>query len=121
MHKFIKQKKYLQLISQIEHEAARRRKLDRKMYYPEILIEPEAWYTHSIEDSFGKVYTMRLLNRPGERNDSYFVEFNGDRVYFNRFGNMVLNQTRVPLILGFYNSMMFFAKQFPKISGRHDE
>lgn len=118
MNKFIKQKKYLQMISQRQHDAASRRKLDIEMFYPEPFIEPEVWYTHRIKDHHGKEYTMRLLNREGKRNDSYHVEFNGDRVYFNKFGSLVLNQTRWPLVLGFYNAMMFFAKQFPKIRGR---
>lgn len=120
MNNFIKQKKYLQMISQVEHEKARKRKLEREMFYPELFVEPDAWYTHSIKDHRGKEYTMRLLNREGERNDSYNIEFNGDRVYFNKFGNLVLNQTRKPLYLGFYNAMMFFAKQFPRVSGRHN-
>ena len=119
MNKFIKQKKYLQVISNREHEAKARQRLEREIHYPEPFDGPDVWYTHTIKDHLGKEYTMRLLNREGKRNDSYHVEFNGDRVYFNKFGNLVLNQTRWPLILGFYNSMMFFAKQFTKI-GRHD-
>jgi hypothetical protein len=67
--------------------------------------------------------TLRLLNREGKRNDSYNIEVNGDRVYFNKKGNLVLNQTRWPLILGFYESMLFWAKQFHRISSirRTDE
>lgn len=121
MNKFIKQKKYLQAISKRQLEVKERQRLERKVYYPEEFIEPDVWYIHTIKDHHGKEHTMRLLNREGKRNDSYHVEFNGNKVYFNKLGNLVLNQTRWPLILGFYNSMMFFAKQFPKISGRRDE
>lgn len=118
MNKFIKQKNHLQIISKRELEAKEQQRLEREMFYPEPFIEPDVWYTHTIKDHYGKEYTMRLLNREGKRNDSYHVEFNGSKVYFNKFGSLVLNQTRWPLILGFYNSMMFFAKQFPKIRGR---
>jgi len=121
MNNFIKQKKHLQRISQVKLNAARRRKLDIEMHYPELLVEPDVWYTHPVIDHHGNKVTMRLLNRPGKRCDSYFIEFQGSQVYFNRFGNMVLNQTRWPLILGFYDSLMFFAKQFTKISGKRVE
>jgi hypothetical protein len=121
MNTFIKQKKYLQAISKRQHEAARRRKLDIEIFYPEPFDEPNVWYTHIIKDHHNKEHIMRLLNRKGKRNDSYYVEWDGDRVYFNKFGNLVLNQTRWPLILGFHNALLFLSKQFPKISGRHDE
>jgi hypothetical protein len=121
MDKYNKKFNYLQRLSKRQLEAADRARMSREIYYPELFIEPDIWYTNTLSDSFGKQHIMRLLNREGKRNDSYIVEYMGHVVYVNRFGNLVLNETRQPLILGLAEAMRFMAKQFPRISGRHDE
>ena len=50
MNKFVKQKKYLQMISKRQLEAKERQRLEREVYYSEEFIEPDVWYTHIIED-----------------------------------------------------------------------
>jgi hypothetical protein len=121
MTQYTKKFNYLQRLSKRQLEAADRARLEREIYYPELFVEPDVWYENTLKDRFGKEHTMRLLNREGERNDSYIVEYMGHIVYVNRFGRLVLNETRKPLVLGLSESMRFMAKQFPRISRRHDE
>ena len=91
--------------------------MDCEIFYPDIIDEPDVWYENTLKDRFGKEHTMRLLNRKGGRNDSYIVEYMGNIVYVNKFGNLVLNITRQPLVLGLAEAMRFMAKQFPRIGG----
>jgi hypothetical protein len=89
--------------------------MEREVYYPESFKAPEIWYTHTTEDWKGNKKVLTLLDRQGERNDSYHIAVNGHRVYYNKFGKLVLNETRWPLILGFSDAMRFWAKQYPRI------
>ena len=114
MNKFAKKKKWLQQLSKIQLEAAIRQKLEREIFYPEYFKEPEIWFSVTVENHNGEKHTMKLLNRQGKRNDSFHIAFDNIPIYYNRSGNLVLNQTRAPLILGFSDALRFMAKQFKR-------
>ncbi len=116
MRKYYKNNNWLQLLSKVQLAKQIALKLEREVLYPEYFKEPEIWYTHTTKDWKGNEHTLALLNRQGKRNDSYNIAFDGVQVYFNRFGSLVLNETRYPLVLGFSDAMRFMAKQFPRIS-----
>ena len=114
-------KKYLQALSKRQLEAAERQRMAREVYYPEAFDEPEVWYTVTVESFTGEKVTMKLLNREGKRRDSYHIEVNGSQVYWNKAGKLVINATRLPLVIGISDAFRFLAKHFPRISGKHDE
>jgi len=118
---YMKKFKWLQQLSKVKIDAAIRHKLEYDVYYPDPFTEPDEWYKITVENHLGEKKVLTLLNRKGKRNDSYYLAMEGIQIFFNRFGNLVLNQTRWPLIMGFSDAMRFMAKQFPKISGRHNE
>ncbi len=114
MNKFVKKKKWLQQLSKVQLKAAIRQKLEREIFYSEYFEEPEIWFSVTVENHNGEKHTMKLLNRQGKRNDSFHIALDDIPVYYNKFDNLVLNQTRSPLILGFSDAMRFMAKQFKR-------
>ena len=106
MTNYNKKFKYLQLISKVKLEAALRAKLEREVYYPPERIEVSGEISTTIND---KKHTVSLIWRG--RADSFYIAFDGCRLYYNRFGNLVFNVTRWPLTLGLSDAHRFLGKQ----------
>jgi hypothetical protein len=116
MRQFYKNNNWLQRLSKVQLARKEEERLENKVLYPEYFKEPDVWYTHTTKDWRGNKLILTLLNRQGERNDSYNIAVNGIQIYFNKKGKLVMNETRWPLVLGFSDSMRFWAKQFIRIS-----
>jgi hypothetical protein len=110
---YYKNFKYLQRISLVKLEAARRHKLEREVHYPPCKVEVSGDIRTTIN---GEEHTLSLIHRG--RADSFYIAFDGVRLYFNRAGNLVVNPTRWPLILGLSDTHRFMGKQI--IRRRHE-
>lgn len=101
--------KYLQLLSKVKLEAAQRSKLEREAFYPPDKIEVSGEISTTIN---GKTHTLSLIYKG--RADSFYIAFDGCRLYYNRFGKLVFNVTRWPLILGLSDAHRFLGKQITR-------
>ena len=106
MRNYNKKFKYLQLISKVKLEAALRAKLEREVYYPPERVEVSGEISTTLN---GEKHTVSLIYR-GQA-DSFYIAFDGCRLYYNRFGNLVFNVTPRPLILGLSDAHRFLGKQ----------
>ena len=106
MRNYNKKFKYLQLISKVKLEAALRAKLEREVYYPPKRIKVGGEISTTVN---GKTHTVSLIYKG--RADSFYIAFDGCRLYYNRFGSLVFNVTRWPLILGLSDAHRFLGKQ----------
>ena len=107
MTNYNKKFNYLQRISKVKLEAALRAKLEREIIYPPEKVPVEFEIKTSCND--GEEHTLSLIYKG--KADSFYIAFDGCRLYYNRLGNLVLNQTRWPLILGLSDAHRFLAKQ----------
>lgn len=98
--------KYLQRISIIKLKAAQRAKLEREVIYPPDKVEVSGEIRTTVN---GEEHILSLIYRG--RADSFYIAFDGIRLYFNRGGHLVMNQTRWPLILGLSDAHRFMGKQ----------
>ena len=101
-----KHREYLQRLSKVQLEAADRQRMEREVYYPPDKIEVSGRIETTIND---ETYTLGLIDYG--RADSFYIAFKGHQIYYNRAGNLVLNQTREPLKLGLSDAHRFLAKQ----------
>lgn len=101
-----KHREYLQRLSKKQLEAAYRQRMEREIYYPLEKIEVSGEIKTTIND---KAYILSLIYYG--RADSFYIAFEGHRIYYNRTGKLVLNQTREPLKLGLSDAHRFLAKQ----------
>jgi hypothetical protein len=98
---------YLQRISKVKLKAALRAKLEHEVYYPPDKVKVEFKIKTTCNN--GEEHTLLLIYKG--RADSFYIAFDGCRLYYNRFGNLVFNQTRWPLILGLSDAHRFMGKQ----------
>lgn len=103
---YYKNFKHLQRISTIKLKAAQRAKLEREIIYPPDKIEVSGDIRTTIN---GEEHILSLIYRG--RADSFYISFDGIRLYFNRAGKLVMNPTRWPLILGLSDAHRFMGKQ----------
>lgn len=106
MINYNKRFEYLQLISKVKLEAALKAKLEREVHYPPERIGIEGEISTTVN---GTTHTLSLIFRG--RADSFYIAFDGCRLYYNRFGSLVFNVTRWPLILGLSDAHRFLGKQ----------
>lgn len=106
MNNYNKKFKYLQLISKVKLEAARRAKLDQEVHYPPERVKVGGEISTTVN---GETHTLSLIYRG--RADSFYIAFDECRLYYNRFGKLVFNVTRWPLILGMSDAHRFLGKQ----------
>lgn len=101
-----KQREYLQRLSKKQLEAADRMRTQREVYYPPDKVSIDGVIETTINDI---KYTLSLIYYG--RADSFYIAYNGHRIYWNRAHKLVLNQTREPLKLGLSDAHRFLAKQ----------
>jgi hypothetical protein len=106
MTSYNKKFKYLQRISQVKLEAAQRARMEREVFYPPERIEISGEISTTIN---GEAHTVSLIYKG--RADSFYIAFDGYRLYYNRYGSLVFNVTRWPLILGLSDAHRFLGKQ----------
>ena len=106
MRNYNKKFNYLQLLSKKQLEAAKRAKLEREVYYPPERIKVEGEISTTVN---GETHTVSLIYKG--RADSFYIAFDGCQLYYSRFGNLVFNVTRWPLILGVSDAHRFLGKQ----------
>jgi hypothetical protein len=103
---YYKNFKYLQRISLVKLEAAKRAKLEREVHYPPEKIEVSGEIKTTIN---GEEHILSLIYYG--RSDSFLIAFDGIRLYYNKVGKLVLNVTSRPLILGLSDAHRFMGKQ----------
>ena len=106
MINYNKKFKYLQLVSKVKLEATKRAKLEREIFYPPERIEVSGEISTTIN---GETHTLSLIYRG--RADSFYIAFDGCRLYYNKRGKLVFNITPRPLILGISDAHRFLGKQ----------
>lgn len=87
-------------------EAARRAKIEREVIYPPDKIEVSGKIRTTIN---GEEHILSLIYKG--RADSFYIAFDGIRLYFNKVGKLVMNTTPRPLILGLSDAHRFMGKQ----------
>lgn len=107
MANYNKKFNYMQRISKVKLKAALGAKLEREVYYPPAKVPVE--FEIKTTCSGGEEHTLSLIYKG--RADSFYIAFDGVQLYYNRFGNLVFNQTRWPLILGLSDAHRFMGKQ----------
>lgn len=103
---YYKNFKYLQRISLVKLEAAKRAKMEREVYYPPDKVEVLGEIKTTIN---GEEHILSLIHYG--RADSFLIAFDGIRLYYNKIGKLVLNATSRPLILGLSDAHRFMGKQ----------
>jgi hypothetical protein len=106
MNSYSRKFNYMQRISKVKLEAAQRSKLEREIFYPPDKIKVSGEISTIIN---GKTHTVSLIYKG--RADSFYIAFDGCRLYYNRQGNLVFNETRCPLVLGLSDAHRFLGKQ----------
>lgn len=106
MTNYNKNFKYLQRISLVKLEAAKRAKLEREAFY-----SPEKVpVSGTIETTINETSHSLSLIYKGQA-DSFYIAFDGVQLFYNRRGKLVLNSTPYPLILGLSDAHRFMGKQ----------
>lgn len=106
MRNYNKKFNYLQLLSKKQLEASLRAKLEREVHYPPERVRVEGEISTTVN---GRTHAVSLVYRG--RADSFYIAFDGCRLYYNKFGRLVFNVTRWPLILGLSDAHRFLGKQ----------
>jgi hypothetical protein len=66
-------------------------------------------------DFGGKEYHFELLYYKYGRADQYLVRVNGKKLYYNRRGKIVLNQTARPVIMGLHSVHKLAMSKFHRV------
>lgn len=120
MSRYIKHSNYLKQLSQRQHKAKDIIRLNKEIVYPEdidfkhirMIIAARTFDQHG-----GSHHYLELLHRQ-ERPDSFEISFDGVPLFHNKHNNIVVNETRHPLVMGQSEAFRFLSKHFFRVAGR---